>query len=236
MRLDKNRKVLTGKSVFETRKQGRLRSSFWIYAPPRPQEYLRRMARRLRADFYLHWVEDPKLRVRGWRIRVPYFEEGRLKYRRKLVSEFRYGGTKESLRAMAVRLRDRLIAELGTSTFGVACFQRQKSSRNTSGHIGVSRNVQVKKGKVQTTWAARWTDAQGKIVMRRFSVRRYGEERAKRLAILARTEGIQHTAEAISKAFSSQRHRESKVVIRDGRGRGNQRKISVRNIGQAQKN
>ena len=70
------------------------------------------MPRRPRANFYLHWVEDPKLRVRGWKIRVPYFDKGKLKYRRKLVSEFRYGGTKESLRAIATRLRDKLIAEL----------------------------------------------------------------------------------------------------------------------------
>ena len=150
------------------------------------------------------------MRVRGWKIRVPYLDEGRLKYRRKWVSEFRYGGTKQSLRSVAIRLRDRLIGELGTSTFGVACFQRRKSSRNTSGHIGVSRNVQVRKGKIQITWAARWTDAQGKIVMRRFSVRRHGEERAKRLAILARAEGVQHTAEVISKALSSLRLRKCK--------------------------
>ena len=39
--------------------------------------------------------------------------------------------------------------------------------------------------------------------MRRFSARRHGEENAKRLAIMARDEGVRQTAEAISrKAFS----------------------------------
>jgi hypothetical protein len=152
------------------------------------------MPRRPRADFYLHWIEDPKLKVRGWKIRVPYFDEGRLRYRYKLVSQFRYGGTKTSLRAVAIHLRDKLIAELGSSTFGVACFHRQKSGRNTSGHIGVYRIVQKEKGNIQIIWAARWTHRQGKIVMRRFSVRRHGEERAKRLAIMARAEGIRHTS------------------------------------------
>jgi hypothetical protein len=160
------------------------------------------MPRSPRADFYLHWVEDSNLGVRGWKIRVPYFDEGRLRYRRKLVSEFRYGSTKESLRAIAIRLRDKLIAELGTSTFGVACFQRQKSRRNTSGHIGVSRAVEMKKGKIQIMWAARWADGKGKIVMKRFFVKRHGEEKAKRLAILARAEGIRHTAEVISQNLS----------------------------------
>jgi hypothetical protein len=222
MHLDNDRNVLTGKSISETGKQGRLRSSFWLYPLSRSQECIPRMPRRPRADFYLHWVEDPKLRVRGWKIRVPYFDEGQLRYRRKLVSEFRYGGTKQSLRAVAIRLRDRLIAELGSSTFGVACFQRQKSSRNTSGHIGVSRNVQIKKGKMQIMWAARWTDAQGKIVMRRFSVRRHGEERAKSLAIMARADGIRHTAEVISKTLFFLQHRKSKAIKRDAPGRGNE--------------
>jgi hypothetical protein len=210
MRLDNDRNILTTKSIPETRKQRRFWSLLWLFPPGRSQEHKRRMPRRPRADFYLHWVEDPKLRVRGWKIRVPYFDEGRLRYRRKWVSEFRYGGTKQSLRAVAIRLRDRLIGELGTSTFGVASFQRRKSSRNTSGHIGVSRNVQMKKGKIQITWAARWTGAQGKVVMRRFSVRRYGEQRAKSLAIMARAEGVRRTAEVISKALSSLRLRKCK--------------------------
>jgi hypothetical protein len=137
------------------------------------------MPRRQRANFYLNWVDDPKLRVRGWKIRVPYFDKGRLKYRRKLVSEFRYGGTKESLRAIAIRLRDKLIAELGTSTFGVACFQRQKSSRNTSGHIGVHRYVLVRKAEMQVVWAARWVDAHGKIIMKRFFAKHAAKRKPK---------------------------------------------------------
>jgi hypothetical protein len=164
--------------------------------------YIFGMPRRPRANFYLNWVDDPKLRVRGWKIRVPYFDKGRRKYRRKLVSEFRYGGTKESLRAIAIRLRDKLIAELGTSTFGVACFQRQKSSRNTSGHIGVHRYVLVRKGEMRVIWAARWVDAHGKIIMKRFFAKHRGEEEAKGLAIRARAEGVRQTAKEISRQSS----------------------------------
>jgi hypothetical protein len=174
------------------------------------------MPRRPRANFYLHWVEDPKLRVRGWKIRVPYFDKGKVKYRRKLVSEFRYGGTKESLRAIATRLRDKLIAELGTTTFGVACFQRQKSRRNTSGHIGVHRYVWVRKGEMQVLWAARWVNAQGKIIMKRFFAKYRGEEEAKALAIRSRAEGVRQTAKEISKTLSSLRHPKSEPMARDG--------------------
>jgi hypothetical protein len=164
--------------------------------------YIGEMPRRLRANFYLHWVQDPKLGVRGWKIRVPYFDKGKLKYRRKLVSEFRYGGTKESLRAIAIHLRDKLIGELGTSTFGAACFQRQKSSRNTSGHIGVHRFAVLRKNEMQVVWAARWVDARGKIVMKRFFAKRRGEEEAKWLAIRSRAEGVRQTAKEISKMRS----------------------------------
>ncbi len=181
--------------------------------------HIRKMPRSPRVDFYLNWVEDPNLRVRCWKIRVPCFDEGRLKYRRKLVSEFRYGGTKESLRAIAIRLRDELIAELGTSTFGVAYFQRRKSRRNTSGYIGVYRNVVVRKGEMQIVWAARWVDAQGKIIMKRFNARRHGDEQAKKLAIRARAEGTRQTAEVISKTFFLPSQRASGRIARNGRGR-----------------
>jgi AP2 domain len=165
------------------------------------------MPRRPRTDFYLHWVEDPKLGVRGWKIRVPYFDQGRLKYRRKLVSEFRFGGTKESLRVIAIRLRDKLIAELGASTFGAACFQRQKSRRNTSGHIGVNRYVVIKKGERQIIWSARWVNSQGKMVMKRFLAKHRGEEEAKELAIRSRAEGVRQTAQEISQTLLASRQR-----------------------------
>ena len=56
------------------------------------------MPRRLESRFLSDiGLTDPKLRVRGWNIRVSYIDKGRLRYRRKLVSEFRYGGTKKSL-------------------------------------------------------------------------------------------------------------------------------------------
>jgi len=91
------------------------------------------------------------------------------------------------------------IVELGVSTFGVAYFQRRKLRRNTSGHIGVYRNVVVRKAEMQIVWAARWVDAQGRIIMKRFFEKYCGEKEAKRLATRARAEGIRQTAEMISK-------------------------------------
>src|SRR5260370_16502542 len=137
-----------------------------------------------------------------------------MKYRRKLVSEFRYGGTKESLRAIAIRLRDKLIAELGTSTFGVACFQRQKSRRNTSGHIGVHRYVFVRKGEMQVVWAARWVDAHGKIIMKRFFANYRGEEEPKGLAIRSRADDLPPTPKQLPHALPPFRHPLSSLTTR----------------------
>ena len=177
------------------------------------------MPRRPRADFYLHWVTDPNLKLRGWKFRVPYFDEGRMKYRRMLVSKSRYGGTKESLRTIAARLRDQFIAELGSSTFGMGLFHRVKSSRNTTGYIGVYRIVNGERREEEIVWAGRWVNSEGKIVMRRFHARRHGEEKAKKLAIRARAEGTKQTADLIWKTVFQLTQTASERIGRNGRGR-----------------
>jgi hypothetical protein len=55
---------------------------------------------------------------------------------------------------------------------------------------------------MQVVWAARWVDARGKIVMKRFFAKRRGEEEAKWLAIRSRAEGVRQTAKEISKTRS----------------------------------
>ena len=184
------------------------------------------MPRRPRADFYLHWVRDPNSKLRGWKIRVPYFDEGRMKCRRKLVSKSRYGGTKKSLRTIAASLRDQLIAELGSSTFGMGLFHRAKSSRNTSGYIGVYRIVNGERGEDGIVWAARWVNSEGKIVMRRFHVRRHGEDKAKKLAIRARAEGTKQTADLAWKTVFQVSRTASERIGRNGRGRIPKCKVS----------
>jgi len=59
------------------------------------------------------------------------------------------------------------------------------SSRNSSGIVGVSRAEGVKRNSPYAHWQAWWT-AGGKTKTACFSIRKYGEDDAKRLAIEAR--------------------------------------------------
>jgi hypothetical protein len=59
------------------------------------------------------------------------------------------------------------------------------SSRNTSGVVGVSRAAGVKRGCAYAHWQAWWT-AGGQTKTACFSIRKYGEEESKQMAIAAR--------------------------------------------------
>lgn len=74
-------------------------------------------------------------------------------------------------------------------------FAELKKRNNTSGHVGVHRSHQIKNGRKLYHWVASWSPAKGAQKSRRFSVLKYGEEEAKRLAIEAREEAIKNLAE-----------------------------------------
>lgn len=61
---------------------------------------------------------------------------------------------------------------------------------NTSGIVGVKRQVQTNKHGTYISWVATYKDENGKSVTKTFSVSKYGEEEAKQLAIEARAEGL----------------------------------------------
>ena len=65
-----------------------------------------------------------------------------------------------------------------------------KSVRNTSGKVGVSRSVSRNGDQVYEYWQASWSDSDGKRRSAKFSVNKYGEEKARRLALKARREGL----------------------------------------------
>jgi hypothetical protein len=64
------------------------------------------------------------------------------------------------------------------------------SSRNTSGIVGVTRGQWEESGKRVAYWQAAWVGSKGERLNRKFSVNKHGEERARRLAIKARREGV----------------------------------------------
>lgn len=112
---------------------------------------------------------------RKWKIVVKRFSDGV------------YGGKKEALKA-AVEYRDSILAK--DKPFDHQIWIRTRLRKNNkSGIPGVHRYEVVGNpdtGNVREYWVAAWTDEYGATRQRKFSVTRYGEKEAKRLAMAER--------------------------------------------------
>lgn len=106
----------------------------------------------------------------------------------KYFSDRTFGGKEESLSA-AIAHRDRLM-----ETFGITSRLHKPNSQ----HPGVSRtnSDRMANGKLRSDayWQAYWTSAAGKFEVRRFSVKKLGEEGARQAAIETHSRAIQAIA------------------------------------------
>ena len=95
-------------------------------------------------------------------------------------------GSKEKALIAAQEFRDSLLPYLKL----IQAFYKGniKSSRNKTGIIGVSKIKDNKSGTMY--YAAQWRSADGKHMQRAFSVNKYGEEKAKQLALDMREQNI----------------------------------------------
>ena len=75
-----------------------------------------------------------------------------------------------------------------------------KPSHNTSGVIGVSRVTAALVA--SPMWIANWTDEDGKYRQRTFSTQRYGERKAKALAVAERQRQMERLAEMVKKGIA----------------------------------
>ena len=114
----------------------------------------------------------------GWLVR--YTRDGQTY--NELVSDRKFGSPEASLEE-ARSLRDDL-----RELFPPPTWQEflEQSNKPASGIHGVRRHTR-RKGEENAAWMARWT-LDGKVTAKSFSVSKYGEEEAKRLAIQARRE------------------------------------------------
>lgn len=69
-------------------------------------------------------------------------------------------------------------------------YAQLKRVTNKSGHVGVYRASGVAKGHTYWYWFASWSPEKGKKKFKRFSISKYGEEGAKKMAIEARAKAI----------------------------------------------
>lgn len=123
----------------------------------------------------------------GWRVHIKrrgreytkYFPDG-------------WDGPFESLR-QAIAWRDEAWLRLGPPTHAAS----KPTTRSSSGVLGVTREVQnTASDRVVENYRASWCDSTGRVRRRTFSVDKYGEEEAKRLALEARHAGLKAAGKA----------------------------------------
>ena len=95
-------------------------------------------------------------------------------------------GPFQSLRD-AIAWRDEIWCRLGSATH----VPSTPTARSSSGVLGVTREVlQAASGRIVENYRAGWTDELKRVRRRAFSIDKYGEQQAKRMAIAARLAGV----------------------------------------------
>ena len=127
----------------------------------------------------------------GTRFRIVIHHNG------ETIQEYFFFGAKRSeadARAAAVTRWKELRKTLPVITrVAFAEIERRKSR---TGVVGVTRVTTKSKGFEYDFWRATWTGRRGERHIRVFSVNKYGEDEAKKLAIKARRDGLAVLADA----------------------------------------
>lgn len=132
-----------------------------------------------------HSAHGPQ--VRGWMVRL----QNRGQQSVKFFNDQTFGGNRQAMIA-AKQFRDEL--EKNSRAYTVKELAQRPSVRNSSGTVGVRKHQQIdQRGDtpyVYDYWVAQWIDGLGHRKTRMFSVRKYGNREAKRLAMSARRQGV----------------------------------------------
>lgn len=137
---------------------------------PRPHRFIRR-------------IDNEVTRTHSWHVAIRSRNNAVTRH----FSDSVYGGKRKALNA-AIAFRDEMLTKFRDTEYSE--WLRRKRSNNTSGIAGVARYVNVSQSENHASeypyWQAFWRDHEGKRHTRTFSVLRYGERKARQLAILAR--------------------------------------------------
>jgi AP2 domain len=134
---------------------------------------------------HIHRIDVERTSTHAWRVQVVRRSRMVIRY----FSDGVFGGKRAALRA-AIVFRDALLLALHDARYEL--WRRNRKRRNnTSGIVGVGRywaRERLRSGRLseRAYWQAFADDGRGARKSRKFSVKMYGEERAKRLAIAAR--------------------------------------------------
>ncbi len=133
-------------------------------------------------NFAITRMERAESSTFGWQVRLQRRGTRYAKY----FADRRFGGTGASL-AAARAWRDDLLKTFAEDDRARVC---SKSSRNSSGVVGVSKvTISGGNGVIYYFWQATWSPSPGQRRSIRFSVKKHGDEEAFRLAVEARQNG-----------------------------------------------
>ena len=123
-------------------------------------------------------IDQPQKHNHGYYVRVT--RNGKTKA--KFFPDKSNGGKRAALRS-AKECQGQLLQWAETQEK----IRKKPGARNTSGIVGVNRAIT---GSGEEYWQATWVDGSGKRRNAKFSVKKYGEDKAKRMARKARREGL----------------------------------------------
>lgn len=118
----------------------------------------------------------------GWQVRL---QRRGIKYA-KFFADGMHHSAEAALHA-ARAWRNDLLDRLESEDRARIC---QRSPRNSSGVVGVSKVTVITKGITYTFWQATWSPEPGKRRCVKFSIKRHGESLAFEMAVRARTEAV----------------------------------------------
>jgi hypothetical protein len=140
-----------------------------------------------RPNYGITRIDQPEKKNHGFYVRVTH----RGKNHQKYFPDKSLGGKPKALKA-AKAFRDELLSKMPKYKQEMA--SRKKRRIKQSGVVGVTHVVSKSlKGKVYEYWQAAWVDGDEKRKTAKFSIARYGGEKALEMAKKARKSGVKGT-------------------------------------------
>ena len=137
-----------------------------------------------RPNYGITRIDQPEKKNHGFYVRITH----RGKNFQKYFPDKSLGGKPKALKA-AKAFRDSLLKKM--PKFKQEAASRKKCRIKQSGVVGVTHVVSKSpKGTVYEYWQAAWADANGRRCTSKFSISRYGDEKAMDMAKKARRDGL----------------------------------------------
>jgi hypothetical protein len=140
---------------------------------------------------------------KGWRVAYTRAGETFVKY----FSDKKYGTGKKSLAAA-----EEFLEKLKEILSPIPSQTNLRKAGAGAGQVGVHRTAPKEGGSGSAVWVATWSE-DGKRKSRKFSVVRYGEREAKRLAVEARKRAEEVTGRNMSKVDIKARLRQARELV-----------------------